>query len=90
MGMEIVEQCKLDYVRFCFMVARHTKFRFAQVANSYNHEDVFTMSELEAICSAHAETTVDDGTEVLQWREATSLKYSQGKKWNFIVMNLVQ
>ncbi len=79
-GMEMVEQRKVDYIRFCFMVAGHTKFApdrlFAQVANSYNREDVFTMSELTNICNLHAETSVDDGLNVLQWREAVSLKYS--------------
>ncbi len=78
--MEKVEQGQLDYIRFCFMVAGHTKFTpdrlFAQIANSYNKEDVFTMSELQAICSSHAHTTVDDGTAVLQWRESISTKYS--------------
>ena len=49
-GMELVEQRKLDYVRFGFLVAGHTKFApdrlFAQVANSYNCRDVFTVEEL--------------------------------------------
>ncbi len=79
-GMEMVDQCKVDYIRFCFMVAGHTKFApdrlFAQVANSYNKEDVFTISELSKICSLHAHTRIDDGVDVLQWRQATSLKYS--------------
>ena len=79
-GTEVVEQKKLDYIRFCFMIAGHTKFApdrlFAQVANSYNHSDVFTIPELQQICNLHAETVIDDGTAVLQWREATSMKYS--------------
>ena len=79
-GMEVVQQQKLDYIRFCFMVAGHTKFSpdrlFAQVANSYNNSDVFTIEELQQICSLHASTTIDDGSAVLQWREATSQKYS--------------
>lgn len=79
-GMEMVDQRKIDYIRFCFMVAGHTKFApdrlFAQVANSYNREDVFTITELANVCTLHATTSIDDGVDVLQWREATSLKYS--------------
>ena len=62
------------------MVAGHTKFSpdrlFAQVANSYNNSDVFTIEELRQICSLHAATSIDDGSAVLQWREATCQKYS--------------
>jgi len=79
-GMEMVHQQKLDYVRFSFMVAGHTKFApdrlFAQIVSSYNRSDVFTISQLQQICGLHAETIIDDGSAVLQWREATSLKYS--------------
>ena len=79
-GMEIVEQRTLDYLRFCFMVAGHTKFApdrlFAQVSNSYNRQDVFTVAELKEICDLHAHTTVEDGTSVLQWRETLRVKYS--------------
>ena len=43
-GMEMIALRKLDYIRFCFMVADHTKFApdrlFAQVSNSYNRQDV--------------------------------------------------
>ena len=79
-GMEMVEQRTLDYVRFCFMVAGHTKFApdrlFAQVSNSYNCRDVFTIEELKAVCELHAHTTIEDGVSVLQWREAIRNKYS--------------
>ena len=79
-GMEIVEQRTLDYVRFCFMVAGHTKFApdrfFAQVSNSYNRSDVFTIDELKDICALHAHTTIEDGASVLQWRKTLCIKYS--------------
>ena len=79
-GMEIVEQRTLDYVRFCFMVAGHTKFApdrlFAQVSNSYNRSDVFTIDELKDICALHAHTTIEDGAAVMQWRKTLCIKYS--------------
>ena len=79
-GMESVHQRTLDYMRFCFMVAGHTKFApdrlFAQVSNSYNRHDVFTIGELKDICDLHAQTTIEDGVSILQWREALRIKYS--------------
>lgn len=75
------------------MVAGHTKFApdrlFAQVVNSYNQEDMFTIAELQRICNLHANTTIDDSSCVLQWHEATSLKYSDlpgtRKYHNFLI-----
>ena len=79
-GMELVEQKIVDYVRFCFMVAGHTKFApdrlFAQVSNSYSHSDVFTIDELKAVCDLHASTSIEDGVSVLQWRDMLRVKYS--------------
>ena len=79
-GMEMVEQGALDYLHFCFMVAGHTKFApdllFAQVSNSYNRQDVFTIAELKDICDLHAHTTIEDGTSILQWRQTLHVKYS--------------
>ena len=53
------------------MIAGHTKFSpdrlFSQVVNSYNRKDVFTISELEELCSLHASTRIEDGTLVLKW-----------------------
>ena len=49
-GMELVQQMTLVYTCFCFLVTEHTKFTpdclFPQVSNSYNHQDVFTVSKL--------------------------------------------
>ena len=43
-GMEVVTQHKLDHLRFCFVVAGHTKFApdrlFTLVSNAYNRADV--------------------------------------------------
>ena len=78
--MELVEQRTLDYVRFCFMVAGHTKFApdrlFAQVSNIYNRHDVFTVGELKEVCVLHVHTYIEDSVLVLQWCEALRIKYS--------------
>lgn len=62
------------------MVAGHTKFApnrlFAQVSNSYNCRDVFTITELKGVCDLHADTTIEDGCAILQWRETLCEKYS--------------
>lgn len=79
-GMEIVDQGKLDYFRFSFMIAGHTKFApdrlFAQVSNSYNRQDVFTVAELKDVCNPHAQTVIEDGSSVFNWRDLLILKYS--------------
>lgn len=78
--MELIQRKTLDYMRFCFMVAEHTKFApdrlFAQVSNSYNRRDIFTVGELKDVCDLHAQTTIEDGGSVLQWRETLRVKYS--------------
>ena len=75
--MELIQQRTLNYMRFCFMVAGHTKVApdrlFAQVSNSYNRHDVFTVGELKDICILHAQTTIEEGVSVLQWREVFAL-----------------
>ena len=79
-GIEMIALRKLDYIRFCFMVAGHTKFvpdrLFAQVSNSYNRKDVFTITELKEVCYLHADTTIEDGCAILQWRDTLREKYS--------------
>ena len=79
-SMEMIDQKKLDYLRLCFMIAGHTKFApdrlFAQVSNSYNQQDVFTIAELKDVCDLHAQTVVEDGSSVLTWRDILGVKYS--------------
>ena len=79
-AMEVVEQRKLDHLRFCFLVAGHTKFApdrlFALVANAYNRADVFTVDELLGICQPFCTTTIESGSNVLDWRDALQKKYS--------------
>ena len=49
-GMEIVQQKCLDYLRFSFLVAGHTKFDvdcvFSTTSKAFNSSDVFNTSEL--------------------------------------------
>ena len=79
-GMDIASQRKVQYIRFAFMIAGHTKFSpdrlFSQVVNSYNRKDLFTISELEELCLLHATTRIEDGTLVLKWRDVLGVKYS--------------
>ena len=49
---------------------------FAQVSNSYNRHDVFTVDELKEICDLHVHTYIEDDVSVLQWCEALCTKYS--------------
>ena len=46
----MVDSRKLDYIRFCFLTAGHTKFApdrlFALTAKAYNKVDVFNIEEL--------------------------------------------
>lgn len=68
-GMELAHQRTLDYMRFCFMDAGHTKFApdrlFTKVSNSYNRHNVFTIGELKDICDLHAQTTIEDGVSTV-------------------------
>ena len=79
-GMEMVKNLKLDYIRFCFLVAGHTKFApdrvFALIANAYNREDVFTAAELQEVCGKFSTATIEDGSNILGWRSTLASKYS--------------
>ena len=76
----MINQRKVDYLRVCFMIAGHTKFApdrlFAQVSNSYNQQDVFTVMELKNLCDLHAQTVIEDGSSVFTWRDTLGSKYS--------------
>ena len=80
-GMEVVGNRKVDHIRFCFLVAGHTKFApdrlFSLVANQYNREDVFTAEELRLICQKFSTSHIEDGSEILEWRSTLIKKYSE-------------
>ena len=70
--MEIVHRHSLDHIRFCFLVAGHTKFApdrlFSSIANQYNREDVFTAEELLQICQRFSTVSIEDGSGILDWK----------------------
>ena len=80
-GMEVVSRHTLDHIRFCFLVAGHTKFApdrlFSSIANQYNREDVFTAEELLQICQKFATVSIEDGSGILDWRSALKQKYTE-------------
>ena len=80
-GMEVVGHRKEDHIRFCFLVAGHTKFApdclFSLVANQYNREDVFTAEELRLICQKFSTSHIEDGSGILEWRSTLIKKYSE-------------
>lgn len=88
----MVEQRTLDYVWFCFMVPGHTKFSpdrlLAQVSNSYNRSDIFTIDEVKDVCDLHAHTSIEDGASVLQWHDTLRIKYSDlpgTRKYDYLI-----
>ena len=79
-GMHMVEQHNVQFMRFSFMLAGHTKFApdrlFSQIATSYNNSDIFTIEELLNLCQKYATTFIEDGTNVCAWRDILGTKYS--------------
>ena len=79
-GMEMVDRHVVNFIRFSFMLAGHTKFApdrlFSQIATSYNHSDIFTIEELQMLCQMYAECYIEDGTNVGAWRDILGHKYS--------------
>ena len=79
-GQELVQHSLLQYVRFTFMVAGHTKFSvdrlFSRIAQGYNKSDTFTVEELTEVIQQHATTFIEDGTLVCTWRTKLGAKYT--------------
>ena len=77
----MVQQRKIDFLHLSFLIAGHTKFAldllFSQIAQSYNHSDVFTTEELKGIISHYAEVIIDDGNIICNWRDNLTRKYSK-------------
>ena len=46
------------------------------IGSAYKREDVFTIDELKALCDQSATTFIEDGQQVLTWRESLGEKYS--------------
>ena len=68
--IEIVSTGKVDFIRFSFMVAGHTKFApDCNIANAYKKAEVFTISEVKSLCDPLAITFTEDSTNILTWRD---------------------
>ena len=74
-AMEMVSQGNVIHI--CFMLAGHTKFApdrlFAKIGSAYK---IFTVQELQTLCTPSASTSVEDGENVLTWRDTLGTKYS--------------
>ena len=82
-GMETIQQKYLDYLRFSFLVAGHTKFDvdrvFSITSKAFNSSDVFNTSELVNVMSQpnHITAKLVKGDLIYNWREKISAKYSK-------------
>ena len=78
--MEMVSSCEISHIHINCMIAGHTKFDpdrlFASIGSAYKVADVFTIEELNTICAQSTTTFVEDGENVLTWRENLGKKYS--------------
>lgn len=79
-ALEMINSGIISYIRISFMIAGHTKFSpdrlFAKVGSAFNVADTFNIEELQALCSPFAETYIEDGENILLWRDTLSQKYS--------------
>ena len=78
-AMEMVSKGTISHVNISFMLAGHTKFApdrlFATIGNAYRSADVFTIDELQALCSQSTQT-IEIGERVSVWRDTLRAKYS--------------
>ena len=76
---EMVQHGVLDFIRVSFMIPGHTKFTpdhlFAKIAKAYNRSDVFMAEDLKELASSYADTVIDSGEIVVDWRNALAKKY---------------
>lgn len=76
----MVSQAQVSHIHISFMLAGHTKFAldrlFAKTGSAYKTADVFTIHELQTLCTPSASTVVEDGDNVLTWRDSLGGKYS--------------
>ena len=79
-AMELVSTGTINHIHISFMLAGHTKFApdrlFATIGSAYKSSDIFTISELQALCAQTAQTIIENGEKVLAWRESLGEKYS--------------
>ena len=79
-ALEMLQHGRLDFLRVSFLIAGHTKFSpdlvFSKIAKSYNRSDVFNTEELKSIIALYADTVLDQGEIVCDWRTKLT-KYSK-------------
>jgi len=81
--MEMIQQKCVDYLRFSFLVAGHTKFDvdrvFSVTAKAFNSSDVFNTTELVDVMSQPDQITAKQvkGDVIYNWRDKISAKYSK-------------
>ena len=82
-GMEMVQHGVIEYLRFSFLVAGHTKFDvdrvFSVTAKAYSTADIFNTQELvDFMCQSDTITAIlINGTFISNWREKLVQKYSK-------------
>ena len=71
--MEMVSSGKIDHVHISFMIAGHTKFapvqRFSSIGSAYKAANVFTITDLKALCDCSATTYIEKADRVFKWHE---------------------
>ena len=81
--MEMVQHGVIDYLRFSFLIAGHTKFDvdrvFSVTAKAYNTADVFNTQELLQVMTRSDNIcgVIVTGDSILNWRDSVSQKYSK-------------
>ena len=80
-AMEMLQSGILSYLHISFMIAGHTKFApdrlFATIGSAFKVADTFTIDELQALCATTAETCIEEGENILAWRDSLLQKYSE-------------
>jgi len=81
--MEMVQHGFIDYLRFSFLIAGHTKFdvdrMFSATTKAYNASDVFNTQGLLHVMSQYDKISgiIVGGDSILNWRNKVSQKYSK-------------
>lgn len=56
------------------MIAGHTKFApdrlFATIGSAFKVANTFTINELQGLCASSAETYIENGENILTWRDS--------------------
>ena len=79
-ALEMDQHQKLDFIRISFMIIGHTKFSvdqvFSRISQSYSQSDIFNTMELASCIGRYADTIVDQGEIMQNWRDSLK-KYTK-------------